>query len=124
MTMRIGVAALAAGLMLGGASAPAQTTTGTLIEPETLASPEALSLAEEQEAVLREYIRRRPVERIVAIPGSPVRPGRVMPRDIRLSPLAHIPVEGLNRYAYVVSPDDKIVLVDPTTRRVVHVMDR
>jgi hypothetical protein len=124
MTMRIGVAALAAGLVLGGALAPAQTTTGTLIEPEALASPEALSLGDEQEAVLRDYIRRRPVERIVAIPGSPVRPGRVMPRAIRLSPLAHIPVEGLNRYAYVVSPDDKIVLVDPTTRRVVHVMDR
>ena len=124
MTMRIGVAALAAGLVLGGAAAPAQTTTGTLVEPEALAFPETLSLAEEQEAVLRDYIRRRPVERIVAIPGSPVRPGRVMPRDIRLSPLAHIPIEGLNRYAYVVSPDDKIVVVDPTTRRVVHVMDR
>jgi hypothetical protein len=93
MTMRIGVAALAAGLVLGGAAAPAQTTTGTLVEPEALASPEVLSFAEEQEAVLRDYIRRRPVE-------------------------------GLNRYAYVVSPDDKIVVVDPTTRRVVHVMDR
>jgi hypothetical protein len=124
MRMRIGVAALAAGLVLGGAAAPAQTTTGTLAEPEEISLPETLSFPEEHEAVLRDYIRRRPVERIVAIPGSPVRPGRVISRNVRLSPLAHIPVAGLNRYAYVVSPDDKIVVVDPTTRRVVHVMDR
>jgi hypothetical protein len=47
-----------------------------------------------------------------------------MPRDVRLSPLANIAVPDLSRYAYIVSPDDKIVLVDPATRRVVHVLDR
>ncbi len=130
MTMRIWAAAVVAAWALGGAAAPAQTTTGTLAEPEALAepevlaSPEAPAFPEESEAVLRDYIRRRPVERIVLIPGPPARPGRVLPRSVRLSPLAHIPVAGLNRYAYIVSPDEKIVLVDPTTRRVVHVMDR
>jgi hypothetical protein len=121
MTMRMAAAALAAGLILGGVAAPAQTTTGTLIEPEALALP---SFSEEHEAVLRDHVRRRPVERIVPLPGGALRPGRPVPRDVRLSPLANIAVPDLNRYAYVVSPDDKIVLVDPATRRVVHVLDR
>ena len=126
MKMRIWAATVAAGLALGGTAAPAQTTTGTLTEPEALVeqeTPEAFALPEEHEALLRDFVRRRPVERVVSIPGASVRPGRVLPRSIR-PPLAHVPVEGLNRYAYIVSPEDKIVLVDPSTRRVVHVMDR
>jgi hypothetical protein len=118
MSMRTFAAALAAGLALGGAGALAQTTTGTLVEPEVLAFPE------EHDAVLRDHVRRRPVERIVQIPGGPLRPGKVLPRDIRLSPLANLSVETLNRYAYIVSPDDKIVVVNPATRRVVRVVDR
>jgi hypothetical protein len=118
MTMRMAAAALAAALALSGAGPMAQTTTGTLVEPDVLAFPE------EHDALLRDHIRRRPVERIVQIPGGPLRPGKVLPRDIRLSPLANLSVEGLNRYAYIVSPDDKIVIVDPATRRVVRVIDR
>lgn len=117
MTTRILSATLAAGLALGGASSLAQTTTGTIVEPN------ALSLPEEHEAALRDYVRRRPVERVVAIRGG-LAPGRIVPRDIRLSPLANIPVEGLGRFAYLVSPDDKIVIVDPASRRVVRVLDR
>jgi Protein of unknown function (DUF1236) len=130
MTIRMFAAALAAGLTLGGIGAPAQTTTGTLVEPEVLAlpqelaSPQELALPEEHDALLRDHIRRRPVERIAQIPGGPPRPGKILPRDVRLSPLANLSVEGLNRYAYIVSPDDKIVLVDPATRRVVRVLDR
>ncbi len=118
MTMRMLAAALAAGLALGGAGALAQTTTGTLVEPDVLELPE------EHEALLRDHVRRRPVERIAQIPGGPLRPGKVLPRDVRLSPLANLAVEGLSRYAYIVSPDDKIVVVDPATRRVVRVVDR
>lgn len=124
MTIRILAAALAAGLTLGGVRAPAQTTTGTLVEPDVLAFPQELVLPEEHDGLLRDHIRRRPVERIAQIPGGPLRPGKVLPRDVRLSPLANLSVEGLNRYAYIVSPDDKIVLVDPATRRVVRVLDR
>jgi hypothetical protein len=124
MTIRILAAALAAGLTLGGVGAPAQTTTGTLVEPDVLAFPQELVLPEEHDGLLRDHIRRRPVERIAQIPGGPLRPGKVLPRDVRLSPLANLSVEGLNRYAYIVSPDDKIVLVDPATRRVVRVLDR
>ena len=128
MAIRILAAALTAGLTLGGVGAPAQTTTGTLVEPEVLAFPQELALpkelAEEHDGLLRDHVRRRPVERIAQIPGGPLRPGKILPRDVRLSPLANLSVEGLNRYAYIVSPDDKIVLVDPATRRVVRVLDR
>jgi hypothetical protein len=121
MTMRmmaaVQMAAFAAGLALGGTASLAQTSTGTIAEPT------ALSLVEEDEAALRDYVRRRPVERIVAIRGG-LAPGRIVPREVRLSPLANISVEGLGRYAYVVSPDEKIVIVDPASRRVISVVDR
>ena len=111
-------AALAGGLALGATGLAAQTATGTIVTTEPLTIPE------EQEVVVREYIVRRPVDRIVEIPGGTVRPGSVIPRDLRLSPLADISVQGLNRYAYFVSPDDKIVIVDPTTRQVMRIISR
>ena len=117
-TRTILAGALAAGWALAGTGLGAQTTTGTIITTEPLTIPA------EQEVVVREYIVRRPVDRIVEIPGGTVRPGSVIPRDIRLSPLADISVEGLNRYAYFVSPDDKIVIVDPTTREVKRIITR
>jgi hypothetical protein len=118
MRLRNLSAALAAGVILACAGAMAQTSTGTIITTEPLTMPD------EQEVVVREYIVRRPVDRIVEIPGGTVRPGSVIPRDIRLSPLADISVEGLSRYAYFVSPDDKIVIVDPTTREVKRIISR
>ena len=118
MRLRNLSAALAAGVILTCAGAFAQTSTGTIITTEPLAIPD------EQEVVVREYIVRRPVDRVVEIPGGTVRPGSVIPRDIRLSPLADISVQGLNRYAYFVSPDDKIVIVDPTTREVKRIITR
>jgi len=117
MTLRSLSAALAA-ILVTGAGALAQTATGTIVTTEPLTIPE------EQEVVVREYIVRRPVERIVEIPGGTVRPGSVIPRDIRLSPLADISVQGLSRYAYFVSPDDKIVIVDPATRQVMRIITR
>jgi len=117
MALRSLSAALAAGIVLS-TSALAQTTTGTIV------TTEPLTLPAEEEVVVREYIVRRPVDRIVEIPGETVRPGSLIPRDIRLSPLADISVPALSRYAYFVSPDDKIVIVDPTTRQVMRVISR
>ncbi len=116
--MRSPVAALAAGVVLTCTGVLAQTTTGTIVTTEPLIIPE------EQEVVVREYIVRRPVERIVEVPGGTVRPGDTLPRDIRLSPLADISVPALSRYAYFVSPDNKIVIVDPTTRQVMRIISR
>jgi hypothetical protein len=118
MTSPILAGALAAAISVAGSQAFAQATTGTIVTTEPLTIPE------EQEVVVREYIVRRPVDRIVEIPGGTVRPGSIIPRDVRLSPLADISVEGLSRYAYFVSPDDKIVIVDPTTREVKRIIAR
>ena len=116
--MRSPVAALAATVVLTCTGVLAQTATGTIVTSEPLAIPE------EQEVVVREYIVRRPVERIVEVPGGTVRPGSVIPRDLRLSPLADISVPTLSRYAYFVSPDNKIVIVDPATRQVLRIISR
>ena len=102
----------------GATSVSAQTTTGAI------ATAEPLPLAAEHEAALREYVGRRPVARIVAVPGDPLRSGSVVPADIRLSPLADMSVPALNRYAYFVAPDEKIVIVDPATRQVMRVINR
>jgi hypothetical protein len=116
--MRSPVAALAAAIVFTCTSVLAQTTTGTIVTTEPLAIPE------EHEVVVREYIMRRPVERVVEVPGGAVQPGSVVPRDLRLSPLADIPVPALSRYAYFVSPDNKIIIVDPATRQVMRVISR
>ena len=108
--------ALAAAICLAATGAFAQTVTGTIAEP--------LTIPDEQEVVLRDYIVRRPVDRIVEVPGGTVRPGSTIPRDIRLSPLADISAPALRRYAYFVSPDNKIVIVDPATRQVMRIISR
>ena len=118
MTLRRLSAALAAGFFMTCTAVLAQTATGTIVTTEPLTIPE------EQEVVVREYIVRRPVDRIVEVPGGTVRPGSIIPRDIRLSPLADISVAGLSRYAYFVSPDNKIVIVDPATREVMRIISR
>src|SRR4051812_13661860 len=118
MSRTLSAALAAAALIATGTGALAQASTGTIVTTEPLAIPE------EQEVVVREYIVRRPVDRIVEIPGGTVRPGSVIPRDVRLSPLADISVQGLSRYAYFVSPDDKIVIVDPASRQVMRIISR
>jgi hypothetical protein len=117
MALRSLAAALAAACVFTGAGVAAQTTTATITRTEPLTIPE------EQEVVVRQYISRRPVTRIIEVPGG-VQPGGVIPRDIRLSPLADIPVPALSRYAYFISPEDKIVIVDPATRQVMSVISR
>jgi hypothetical protein len=116
--MKSSICVAAMTVALGAASVSAQTTTGAIVTTDPLTFPA------EQEILVREYIVRRPVDRIVEFPGGTVRPGSVVPSDVRLSPLADISVQGLNRYAYFVSPDDKIVIVEPNTRQVVRIISR
>jgi hypothetical protein len=112
------VAAVTLAVAIAAGSALAQTATGTIVTTDPLTIPA------EQEILVREYIVRRPVERVIEFPGGTVRPGSVVPADVRLSPLGDISVQGLNRYAYFVSPDDKIVIVEPNTRQVVRIISR
>ena len=75
-----------------------------------------------QEVVVREYIirRRPPLERENMV----IRPGSVIPGYVELEPFEDAPVPALRRYAYFVSPNNKIVVVDPATRQVVRILEQ
>jgi hypothetical protein len=94
----------------------------------------ALTVAPDEELVVREYIIRRPaVARApILVPPAPiprapvayVRPGSFIPADVELEPYDDAPSPALRRYSYFVSPSNQIVLVDPIERRVVRVLER
>ena len=91
----------------------------------------ALTVAPDEEVVVREYIIRRPAASVLVppapIPRAPVayvRPGSFIPADVELEPYDDAPVPALRRYSYFVSPSNQIVLVDPIERRVVRVINR
>src|SRR5215208_1873721 len=64
MKSPICVAAMTVAVALGAGSVSAQTTTGTIVTTDPLTIPA------EQEILVREYIVRRPVDRIVEFPGG------------------------------------------------------
>lgn len=82
-----------------------------------------LDLPSDREVLVREYVIRGPAPRII-IEGGVVRPGSIVPEDVQLHPFDNLSVAGMGRYAYFVSPDEKIVIVDPSSRRVVRIIDR
>jgi hypothetical protein len=94
----------------------------------------ALSVAPDEEVVVREYIIRRPAiaRAPVLVPPAPiprapiayVRPGALVPADVDVEPYADAPVPAYRRYSYFVSPSNQIVMVDPIERRVVRILDR
>jgi hypothetical protein len=94
----------------------------------------ALTVAPDEEVVVREYIIRRPaVARApILVPPAPiprapvayVRPGALVPADVDLEPYDDAPVPAYRRYSYFMSPSNQIVLVDPIERRVVRILDR
>jgi hypothetical protein len=94
----------------------------------------ALTVAPDEEVVVREYIIRRPaVARApILVPPAPiprapvayVPPGALVPADVDLEPYDDAPVPAYRRYSYFVSPSNQIVLVDPIERRVVRILER
>jgi hypothetical protein len=94
----------------------------------------ALTVAPDEEVVVREYIIRRPAlaRAPVLVPPAPiprapvayVRPGALVPADVDIEPYDDAPVPAYRRYSYFVSPSNQIVLVDPIERRVVRILDR
>ena len=121
-------------------SASAQTFIG---EP-FLEGRSALTVAPDEEVVVREYIIRRPAiapgpvlrppvpaapvaVAPVPVPRAPVayvRPGSIVPEDVDIEPYVDAPVPAYRRYSYFTSPSNQIVLVDPVERRVVRILDR
>jgi hypothetical protein len=101
--MRLHVASAIAGLVLAMSAgfAIAQTV---VIQPE-------------QETVIREYVKKKPIASI-DLPGVELNIGSTLPDTVELHALDVPDV----KYRYVVV-DGRTVLVEPDTRKVVHVID-
>lgn len=78
----------------------------------------------DDEVVVRDYIVSRPIGPGPIVGSIPLRPGTIVPEDVRLAPFTDAPNPRLRRYGYFVAPGDKVVVVDPTTRAVVRIFDR
>ncbi len=69
----------------------------------------------EQETVIREYVKKKPIAS-VKLPGVELNVGNTVPDTVELH---EIPDQ---QYRYTVV-DNRTVLVDPGTHKIVHVMD-
>lgn len=104
-------------------SPPVVTPGTTTVVPGATVTPGGVDLRPDEEVVVREYIvRRRPTP--IVVEGGTVRPGSIVPADVDLQAFDESALPSLRRYAYFVSPDSKIVVVEPTTRQVVRILNR
>ena len=126
MTLRIAwraaILGVAAAAFMAAPGARAQTTT-TIIEDQTGSVDEGYDFAPEQETVIRRRIIEQPVAPI-EIQGGTVRVGSIVPNYVDLQPMNGIGSPRLQRLGYFLSPDDKIVVVEPRTRQVVRIIDQ
>jgi Protein of unknown function (DUF1236) len=99
--MKLHVAATALALLAGVSFAAAQTV---VIQPE-------------QEVVIKEYVKKQPLASI-DLPGVELNIGSTVPEEVELHAVEVPDVE----YQYVVV-GNRTVLVEPGTRRIVHVYD-
>jgi hypothetical protein len=100
--MKLRIAATGLLLLAGTSFAAAQTA--VVIEPE-------------QEVVIREYVKKKPLASI-ALPGVELNIGSTLPQEVELHAVEVPDVQ----YQYVVV-DNRTVLVEPGTRRIVQVYD-
>jgi hypothetical protein len=78
----------------------------------------------DQEVVIRRrVIEEQPAPATIEIPRGQVTIGSAVPRDIPLRPMSRFGSQTLAHLAYFVSPDRKIVVVEPQTRRVVKIIE-
>ncbi|RVD68588.1 MAG: DUF1236 domain-containing protein [Mesorhizobium sp.] len=99
--MKIYLAAAAAGfLLLAGIGA---------------ASADTLIIQPEQETVIREYVKKKPLAS-VALPGVELNIGTTLPDTVELYEVPDV------QYRYVVI-DNRTVLVDPGTRKIIKVYE-
>ncbi len=113
-------------LLYWGAALALATSLTTATAQSVITGPpissDEFDLPPEREVLVREYVIREPAPRIVIEEGV-VRPGSVVPEYVQLRRFEN-GVAGMERYGYFVSPDDKIVIVEPSSRRVVRIIDR
>jgi hypothetical protein len=72
----------------------------------------------EQDTVIREYVKKKPVASI-SVPGIELKVGAVLPETVEVHTFTDVPDI---KYSYVVV-ENKTVLVEPSTRKIVKVYD-
>jgi hypothetical protein len=82
-----------------------------------VATADQVIITPEQQTVVREYVQRHPLASISLL-GVELNIGSTVPETVELHPIDVPDVQ----YRYVVV-DDRTVLVDPGTRRIVQVID-
>ena len=82
-----------------------------------LAAAQTVVIQPEQETVIREYVRKKPVASIT-LPGVELNIGSTLQNDVELYEMDVPDV----KYRYVVI-DDRTYLVEPDTRRIVQVIE-
>ena len=73
-------------------------------------------IAPEQETVIREYVQKQPLASI-NLPGVELNIGSTLPETVEVAPIEVPDVQ----YRYVVV-DGRTVLVEPETRKIVHII--
>ena len=74
-------------------------------------------ISPEQEVVVREYVKKKPLASI-SVPGIELSIGTALPETVELHTIDAPDV----KYSYVVV-DNRTVLVEPETRKIVHIID-
>jgi len=84
----------------------------------TVAVAQDIVIAPEQDTVIRQYVEKKPLAS-VSLPGVELNIGSTLPETVELHTFQDVPdVE----YQYVVV-DNKTVLVEPSTRKIVKVYE-
>ena len=88
-----------------------------LLAGVSFASAQAVIIEPEQEVVIKEYVHKKPIASI-DLPGVELNIGSTVPKEVELHAVEVPNVQ----YEYVVV-DNRTVLVEPGTRRIVKVYD-
>ena len=95
-------------------------TFGVLLLGTASSFAQALIVTPEQETVIREYVTTHPVETVQRPSNFELIVGAIVPDVFKPGGLAEETVPD-QKYQYVVV-DGQTVLIDPATRKVVHIM--
>jgi hypothetical protein len=85
------------------------------------AAQDIIDITPGDEVLVERYVREVPAPPVIE-EHMTLRPGSVIPDAIPLQPFTRIP--SLAKYAFFVSVDHKIVVVDPHTRIVARILDQ
>jgi Protein of unknown function (DUF1236) len=91
-----------------------------LASAPSFAQTTVIELSPDQRTTIREYVVRERVP-IATIPGQ-IRVGGVIPADVELVTVPDAWGPSVRRYRYV-HWNDRVVLVEPSSRRVIQIID-